>query len=569
MYYNLTIGQISTLIAAAVFIARFILPNALALLLVRIVGQSQNATTWGFVQRFLARSDWPVLLMSDSMAIGSVDFKVRLLNWLQLITTLILTIAAILTPAGLYDVYTTDRSLVPTPFSLVNDDGIFGIGTQTQNDRPWRTCGGYADADEEYLIDINCPGTTQNYTLTRNATTGRYTQRWDGNTQIVGVNTSRAVLFHSGIRDLGRTVSSFFDIKPRRISRSQQTITGGPVVGGYLSVNAFQFRQSVIDTPRYQIIEGLIVDAQDGAIGFRNHTIPANVPLGSTWTEDILFLEVEVETVDLNVSFVYNVDYVTSSSKTQPYSLVDDGGFVNFDKNYNPINPTVRQDNLYLRERASNMAWSLLSQTMKQPMMNLSTNGLPDPTRSRVGQKYAQLDNGKFGATYTQTDTLGIDSISDILYRNPGALNGSIANSSSPSRQANSLLLPCTAWNQTYKVNATAIPIMCNVLLGAPSLVNGDPFDLAIEGMTLKRKVYAFAAATKLSIKSVTFSYNATGQTPLDGLKVLSIIPKFYASQNDLPRWAMETPDIYKGNIQTLWGLISKEYDQLETLLAE
>lgn len=564
MVAQLSIGEISTLIAAAVFVARFIVPNAFGLLLVRLVGQEQNATTWGFVQRSLARTDWPVILRTDSMANGAVDTRIKILNWLQIITTIVLAFAAVLTPAGLYDVLRTDSTLIATSFTSVKDQGVFGISSQNQNSPPWRTCQDYYFPNNTVRMDVNCPGSNGTYTITHNSS--GYFQSWNGGWN-VAVPKSRAAIFHSGLADLPSTVSSFFDIKPRRITRST-----GDNEGQYaetLAVDNFQFRQTVIDTSAYQVIDGLVVDAKSGAIGFRNHTLPMNVPLGTTWSEDLLFLEVDVAAIDLNVSFVFDVEFGNSNSSSftysAPYQLVDDGGFVNLNTNLRPACPPAAQDNLKLSDRAETIAWWTLFSTMQQPIMNLTTNNAADPSKSKVGQTFQATD--VYGAPVTSPDILSIDlgGASTILFSGIPGYNSTTNLSYNVSRASNLALRNCTGWQPDEKISISSIPVVGSILLGAPTKLDGSQFDIADEGMTLKRKIYAFAAAAKLSIKTVQFSYNSSA-IPLDGLSVLDIAEKQYLDASKLPRWALETPPLANSFIPPLWGLVSKEYENVQNI---
>lgn len=57
-----------------------------------------------------------------------------------------------------------------------------------------------------------------------------------------------------------------------------------------------------------QVVDGLIVDARNGGIGFRNRITPLPThEYRSTLTEDILFVEPETQCVDLNVTFDFDL----------------------------------------------------------------------------------------------------------------------------------------------------------------------------------------------------------------------------------------------------------------------
>lgn len=563
MIYRLSVGEISTLIAAVVFIARFILPNAFALILVRLLGQQENAATWGFAQRALSNTHWPVMLRTDSMANRAVDTKIRTLNWLQIAFTVILAVAAVLTPAGLYDIISDGTTTTETNFTRAQDQSVFGFSTQVQNEWPWRVCSDSYPLNDSILMSVNCPGSDQSFTMTHNSS--GYFQDWDGSGHLVSVNQSRATIFQSGLRDQQYTVSSFFDIKPRRIKRSVGDYTGN--FNGVLPVDTYHFIQSVVDADRYQILEGVIVDAKSGGVGLRNHTVPEHIPFGTSWTEDLLFLDLDVSCVDMNLSLTYDVIPVNGSNiagSSIPYQLVDDGGFANLDPGLLPMYPPVTQQDLSLAERTAVTAYWTLYWTMNQPIMNLSTSGVPNPTKSRIGQTFMSED--KYGAQVTQTDSIAVQPLRDFLV---GGILGYNSSDNATFGMLNGVYnstVACTGWAMDYFVNVSSIPIACNLLIGAPLTVNGEPFDVAEEGMALKRKIYAFSAAIKATIKTVQFTYNGTGETPLEGLRVLDIQQKNYSDENSMPLWAIETPPLFNGNMHPLWGLVSRDYENVANI---
>ena len=85
---------------------------------------------------------------------------------------------------------------------------------------------------------------------------------------------------------------------------------------------------SNILNPGYRLVEGLIIDASQGGVGIRNHTIPSGVNLGATWTEDILWIIPETKCTNTNLSLHFSVNNNASVSHSGDYGyLRDDGGF--------------------------------------------------------------------------------------------------------------------------------------------------------------------------------------------------------------------------------------------------
>ena len=82
--FDLTVGQISGVIAAAVFILQLVIPNAIPLVIAGTLKDEHNVVTWGVAQREIARSLWPTLICADSVATQMVDGKVKALSWVRL-----------------------------------------------------------------------------------------------------------------------------------------------------------------------------------------------------------------------------------------------------------------------------------------------------------------------------------------------------------------------------------------------------------------------------------------------------------------------------------------------------
>lgn len=141
---SLTIGQVSGIIAAAVAVIQILFPNALLLILVGILGKEHNAVTWSVVQRSLLSSLWPWILRTDASAARSVNVGVRLLSILSRLGLLVIAIAAVVTPLGLYEAIVATSDNVSVPFSHLEDMSPMGMGTPARSDSPFtRGCGNF------------------------------------------------------------------------------------------------------------------------------------------------------------------------------------------------------------------------------------------------------------------------------------------------------------------------------------------------------------------------------------------------------------------------------------------
>jgi hypothetical protein len=130
---SLTVGYVSGIIAAAVFVLQFLIPNALIVILVGILGDEHTAVTWSVVERSLLGSLWPLFLSADSAATRGVDRSVCLVTWLKPLGFGLVTVAAIVTPLGLYDAIEPGRRTVSTTMAYVSDPSPFGYGTAARS----------------------------------------------------------------------------------------------------------------------------------------------------------------------------------------------------------------------------------------------------------------------------------------------------------------------------------------------------------------------------------------------------------------------------------------------------
>lgn len=118
-------------------------------------------------------------------------------------------------------------------------------------------------------------------------------------------------------------------------NKSNQYIDNGDI---YV-VGAVQALETFLLDGQYRIVEGLIVDAINGGIGIRNHTVPTGLDLGAEWTEDILWITPETACTPVNLSLHFSISNTSFSTTNNGY-LQDDGGMANLD----PDIPVPRWD---------------------------------------------------------------------------------------------------------------------------------------------------------------------------------------------------------------------------------
>lgn len=205
--------------------------------------------------------------------------------------------------------------------------------------------------------------------------------------------------FQSGLSSFNRSVSSTFDIQPRQYTWSKQTKVpdeNQPDSGSSYPQSHFRQISSLIMDRKVTLVEGLIVDMDNGGVGFRNHSAPPVKPFGSEWTEDILFVEPESVCVDTNLTLDFTLPkyYMQKSSDLVDLVLTDRGGFANHPKKIDRIGDSDTQADPKLHERALKAA--LVNNGMTMAFMNVTNLGnMSDPNshsyeyiNSEVGKRF-------------------------------------------------------------------------------------------------------------------------------------------------------------------------------------
>jgi hypothetical protein len=302
---------------------------------------------------------WPLFVHADSAATFSACKPAIFGVFFKGFMLVLIAIAAIVTPLGLYEGISAKVNPALSTFRYVQDTSPMGFGTPPRDaSHTWsRICGA--------LGKVPCPNDNNNAVVVENDTSlyTNYTTEWyDSRVPINVVET-----FQSGTAGLGDTVSNTFDIQYRSYVQSiiedDETWNFGPQVanGTTRTTGVYQPLSSLLLNDEVELVEGLIVDMKDGGIGFRNHSTPAWKEYGSTWTEDILFVVPDSVCVDTNLTLDYAIPRTRSEeqlSRIVKLNITDRGGFVNLDRTYPQYNRTNVQEDPQLWHRAYVAAWS-------------------------------------------------------------------------------------------------------------------------------------------------------------------------------------------------------------------
>ncbi|KAB8262112.1 hypothetical protein BDV32DRAFT_147761 [Aspergillus pseudonomiae] len=550
---ELTVGYVSGIIAAAVFLVRLFVPTVISLIVIGHLPEENSIVSWSVVSRLIHSSYWPTILDSDTAASTGVSRAIKACTWLQLGALGLVAVAGIVTPLGLYDVIGPDDAPTNIPFHYVSDTSAFGRATRSRDGyRSLRIC--YADDDPN--TPEGCPGAPPNINDIEDPA------------EAYSIWPSSVDLFTSG--DVPPTVSSIFDLQWR--SFRSTTSFGVNFISSEYSEGYYRQISQLIMEEGILAVEGLIIDTKAGRIGFRNHTIPVDVRTGARWTEDILFIEPEARCVNTNltIDYTYNPSSETTTiEETRDPVLVDHGGFSSLPHTVNEIDAGDFQNNVALYDRAYNAAWRHNMLVMQ--FFNVTTNGSDglEPfayINSDIGKKFDL--RGVSGSYITplavQTDNRYAGFLELPFPNNSGAVT-SLRDTPEGPNPVNLTALDtfavateaCHYPSIQDLSNLSFVGVSCGTVFAAPARTDGDPL-IPDTNSTWSTPIYSCAAAAKAAIRTVTFSFNGTGE--LDKLTVEKIEQKRYTGSSKPPLWGVERLTNHTiRNARPLWGIVSPD----------
>ncbi|PHH79105.1 hypothetical protein CDD82_2596 [Ophiocordyceps australis] len=570
---ELTVGLVSGFIAAGIFVgkaipspitwriiklthtqARQICPNALAYICSRQLGYRNSAATWTASSKVMEQSYWPFLLRTDGVHDKHVRPSVVWAGRLIPFMAILLSVASIVTPLGLYSATELGKPTMAS-FVYAPDPSIFGHYTMPRppQDKVIRSCmtglkphgATENEADwlylcpQEKLSDPGAPGTIP---------------------EVVRPSILSGTENHS-------TLCGPLDIQWR-------TYSGSPNLPSKL-LGQMKSIQSLILTQDLDIVEGLVVDKVNKGVGFRNHTVPLGA--GAEWQEDLLFLEPDTVCVDTNISTEWKGDSLGHFSVGN--TLVNRGGLNNIDKTRPKpdVSDVFRNPDLVQRARAT--AW--IHNVMYAYMFKVNQ---PPPRNQGIFETFTVNSNSSKPAprilftgqgTAFEDIRLASDFFVDLKDVRQQVFRKIQANQSDASVDMNLdadhlfdpevLVEACLALNpHEFRSgrNMTAITpfVACGLLRGMPQVYSNN---------TVAQPYYSCATGVKAVIKTVKFAYK-DDPVPLRGLKVVDIKDKQYLNQDDLPIWAVENATVGYAlqSINPLWGLMSNNTQTASSIAA-
>ncbi|KAF4466271.1 hypothetical protein FALBO_6867 [Fusarium albosuccineum] len=554
---ELTVGYVAGIIAFGIVIAQLWCPTAITFVLAGQLRDRETAATWTTAGRFLQSSLWPALLQADSAKSRGVRRSVSLMALAVPLLGLLVSLAGVITPLGLYEQDELDNESTSASFQYVEDSSAFLLGTSPRDNKTFtRTC----QFTPQCLAP--CPYTSDVTVYESDGLSSNCTTLYDTNTTVPSILYD---IYMSGTKKRRTTVSNYFDIEWRQLTTRyyRNYNNGTPIaVGIFRALESFALKDEI------RLVEGLIVDGKNGGIGLRNNTLPADHSRGATWSEDLLFLEPETECANLNVSLDFEIS--TSSKQMSGVAvtklfMTDHGGFAHI----NSTNPKDDQRNGEnkpgLKMRAYQAAWYTNGATML--LMNVT-----DPTDKVKGTKaFARIDSkmdNKWKLPITESDHTryqSLDFLSDFghfvgmtdittdgedLYPNPHNVTPEYFDAPKIVCQGTSLNAPAKL-NNTY--------VTCSLVRGVPERVDDGPPNLFEDGSKWSAPLYTCASAVKATIKRVTFFHNGTSDN-LEKLVVKEVKEKEYKDEEDMPIWGVEDWNLGLAQFQPIWGIVDPSF---------
>lgn len=554
---ELSVGQVSAIIAALIAALQLFFPTALALLIVGVLKDDMTAVSWSSIGATLHGSYWATLLRADTATTFNVQTSVKWLLRLSSLTVLIIYAASVVTPIGLYDTVEPSESLQDVSFPYLADTGPFGYGTPQRSDLGFnRQCG--------VPTRTTCPGSDTVEIKSDEFISSDFPFGYNSR-----ISVEKIDLFQSGLKEQMQTVSSFFNIQYRSHTKQQDPDVNN---GSFYDTGSYRQLETLVLEDKVVAIEGLVVDMIDGRVAFRNHTLPSGMSLGATWDEDLLVMEPETQCVNTNLTIDFTLSGLngTLNGDMTEIVLTDRGGFANIVQDLPEYDKSVPQINADLPTRAYQSAWYF------NVLLGIYYNVTrPNPNvfgylNSEVGKTFQLPESGTLGI-----DELAISAYEDVFSTYLANDNSSFSSDDSFDFWPNpfnitrsnftDILEECNGVYSTSKSNMSNVAVGCGLVYGVPRLSNGETKLVYDPGTRLSMPLLSCASAVKMNVK--TFSFRFNGTSGLRSLQVDSI--KDQSPSTPPLYWGIENNNDLDINIQDaspIWGLVSSDTKESPSL---
>ncbi|KAL4883983.1 hypothetical protein BJY04DRAFT_215865 [Aspergillus karnatakaensis] len=556
-----TVGEASAMINAAIILLQITFPLAVVLIIVGLLKERESAATWSVVSRSIQNSFWPTILQSDHALAHNVRTRVVVLSWSATLGTFLLIIVGVATPLGL-----SDKLQLGTPHSVawtyVQDPGALAAGTPDRAQYNYTRLCGY----------FNCPGVDGGYKAWFDDDfLSKYFQ-FDNATDIVDLRIPGNVsdVFTSGTA--GKTIASLFDIQYRSYLFDSSAYTEEsnftyddmdtlPIQNNTVYTSgSIVALQSFATNNRVELVEGLVVDTISGGVGFRNHTIPADIGLGVEWQEEILWIEPVTECVDLNLTIEFNkLLWYAPSIRREESFLVDHGGMSNLPDEEPLFDLTDAQSDPKLSETSYKVAvWTNL---YTAAYFNLTSDRVPGV--AHLGAKYSLAHpNGLYRGYVPAHNEIKIAPVNgDFLPLPYHRMNETWSDITSSNFTWVDLI--SRRYGGADVVDMSVVGIANGLLMGAPHLADGSDSLVLDQETDWVQNMMACSSAARASVKIIKFLANGTA---LQDIQVLDVADKTYRNEADMPLWAIERTNHTINLYSPLWGIVDDRYEDSDAL---
>ncbi|KAI5363196.1 hypothetical protein Slin14017_G068770 [Septoria linicola] len=491
--------------------------------------------------------------MTDTVAGNKVDERVRGIAISSSLTTLLLAIAAIVTPLGLHSTL-RNTELDDVRFEYSRDTSAMGLATQSR--------AGYNN-DDGVEVYNNDTGTGMRTVPDR-----------DDAFITTTIPLDISNVFKSADNANGGAVANLFDIQYRSfLNYNNQTKPNPDSTHVWLdhgkprTQGRFQYYQQFFLENRTRAIEGLIISTQDTpGIGLRNHTLPPASEYGYTWKERILWLKPVTQCTSLNLTYEYMIPPPDGQYYALNQSIVNRGGIICLPE-LTPIldlNGTQSDPRYLNRAHAAAVLTNIfLAKYLKQNRTILKLNtryslgDYQDPESFTTWDASAPEPNRLYFSSFRPLDLAA--NTSNPSLPGPTLTSLKASNHSNIGDRVVTIDPLVKGYDRGDSADITIAGASGGLMLGIGTQIdeegNSLPESDAAQlnpGSMWSQPLFACMSGVAASVKEVTFQLNGTNT--LDNLVVHSVEQVLYASEDDFPIWATEQTNRNISQVSPFWA---------------
>ncbi|KAG0634523.1 hypothetical protein HOY80DRAFT_1098254 [Tuber brumale] len=463
---------------------------------------------------------WSSLFSPDSAAYHRVRKRVVFITTLSTIALIIHAVAGVVTPLGLSEELAPSFTK-PAVFEYLNDTSTFGQGTNSHSGYVFSCLFGY------YLFK-NCPRASAGVHFFANRM-GLYLP----SDAYIDTDIPRNIseIYRSDTSGRGNLISGPVDVQYRVFSNSKDSDARNESYqisknhGNFYTTGVAATLRSVILDDDYVLVEGLIVDAKDGGVGFRNHSAPPNLRYGGTWEKSLLWVEPVSQCIDNNLTVDFTI-----------FADCEIGNLRLTDREGGSILLEICRINIVMTKRIVAL------------FLKVTTN------MTSLGKSYAMMkENCSFVYGY-ETTTIRVGDI------NRDWVTGDRTEFVAPKNfTAATTDIQCTGDEDKDMSNAGNVAIGCSTIFGtAERTGGGDSARMHHAGSSWSMPIYTCATAIKASVKVATLTVRRTHT--LTNLRVDKVLPKNYSSTSVMLVWAVENSGMKIVDAYPFWGVVDPKY---------